>query len=149
MKKIASFLLTAFVASTLFALPIYAEESMGDPVAKAPKTLTAEVVACAQTSVETRDTAMIAAMDKYNTAVKAALTARKDALKAAWAMTNAKEARAAIKTAWANYKTAAMDARKSLKADKKAVWAKFKTDRKACKTPNEMDNSSESMDSQL
>jgi len=151
MKKIASFLLTAFVASTLFALPMFANEegAAQGKEPKAPKTLTAEVVTCVQTAVETRDTAIIAAVDKYTTAVKAAITARKDALKAAWALPTAKEMRPAIKAAWAAYKTSLKDARKVMKTDKKAAWDKFKADRKTCKAPNEIDNSSEGMDSQL
>jgi len=155
-------ILTVFGLSLIMALPMQAdettptdpttpsstEEQSGRP-AKTPKTLSAEVVTCVQTAIETRDVAIVAAVDKYATAVKLALTTRKDALKAAWAMTSAKEARTAIKTVWAAYKMALKDARKALKTDKKAAWDKFRTDRKACKAPNEVDNSSEGMDSQL
>lgn len=151
MKKIASFVLTAFVASTLFAFPILANEDgegQGE-LPKAPKTVTAEVAACMQAAVETRDTALVAAVDKYATSVKLALTTRKDALKASWALPSVKEIRTAAKTAWSAYKKALSAARKAIRTDKKDSWNKFKTDRKACKAPNEVDNSSQGSDSQL
>ena len=151
MKKIASFLLTAFVASTLFAFPLFATEDgegQGD-MPKASKTLTAEVVTCVQAAIETRDTSIIAAFDTYATAAKAALTARKDALKLAWAIPTPTEMRAALKTAWYNYKTSLKVARKNLKTAKKDAWTKAKADRKACKAPAQIDSGSEGSDSQL
>jgi hypothetical protein len=97
--------------------------------------LSADVVACVQTAVDTRDTAIIAAVNAYTTAVMTALSTRKDALKAAWAIPAAKDMKAALKTAWTNYGVAAKAARKALSDAKKSAWTAFAAARKACKAP--------------
>jgi len=145
MKKIASFLLTAFAASTLFALPIYAEETSGP----ASKTLAPEVVSCTQAAIETRDTTIIGAVDTYASAVKVALTIRRDAMKAAWGKAKPSEIRAALKTYWAAYKKSVSAARKALKDNKAKAWAQFSTDRKACKGGDTVETANPLVDSAL
>jgi hypothetical protein len=145
MKKIASFLLTAFAASTLFAFPIYAEETSGP----ASKTLSPEVVSCTQSAIESRDATIIAAVDTYATAVKMALSIRKDALKAAWAKAIPAEIRAALKTAWAGYKKSLSAARKGLKDNKAKAWKQFNTERKACKGGDTVETANPQVDSAL
>src|SRR3989344_5984228 len=87
-------------------------------------------LACMQTAVDKRDSAIIAGVDAYHTAVKTALETRKTSLKAAWGITDRKERRAALKTAWRAYRTALKGARKGLHTSKNAVWAAFKADRR-------------------
>lgn len=47
----------------------------------------------------------LAGIDAYVAAIKTALTARKDALKAAWLITDKTQRRSALKTAWKNFRT--------------------------------------------
>ncbi len=90
-------------------------------------------VACIQGAIEKRDTAIIGGVDAFGTAIKSALTTRKDALKAAWAVEKAKDRRAARKAAWAAYDKAAKDAHSALKSVRNGAWSTYKTDLKACK----------------
>jgi hypothetical protein len=156
MKKIA-LVLSIIMMFGLASVSVYAEDtvtttgteqSAGNNGGLTGAELTA-VVTCMQTAVETRDTAILAAFDTYATTVKSALTARKDALKAAWAITDRKERRTAIMTAWKNYKTAIKDARVALKTAKKTAWDAFKAASKVCKPTKTQDNSNQSVDNSL
>ena len=115
--------------------------------------LSAETLACVQTAVDTRDTAIITAFDAYSASVKTALETRKTALKAAWALTTSKERKDAIKKAWKEYTSTTKTAKNTLKTSRKAAWTKFKEDFKACKdiTSAELnsDTTSEGADIQL
>lgn len=88
--------------------------------------------ACMQTAVDKRDTAIMAAVDAYAVSVKTALTTRKDALKAAWALTDKAQRETASKAAWTAFSGTWKKASQSTKAARKAAWATFKTDAKAC-----------------
>ena len=69
-------------------------------------------LACVLTAVTTRETSLVTT-----------LTARKDALIAAWGNTDATARKNAVKTAWSTYKTA-----------RRAAWKTFKdTSRSTCK----------------
>lgn len=155
MKKIA-LVLSLIMMFGLASVSVYAEDTVpptGNTEQQTGKGLTdaesAAVVTCMQTAVETRDTAIIAAFDTYTTTVKAALTARKDALKAAWAVTNKKDRRTAIMTAWSTYKKALQDARAALKASKKTAWDAFKAASKVCKPTKTQDMTNQSADNNL
>lgn len=86
---------------------------------------------CMANAVTTRDTAVVAAVDAYHTAIVNALNVRKDALVAAWKLTG-KERRTAIRTAWSNYNKIVKEARKTFKNGKRAAWDGFYKDRKSC-----------------
>jgi len=88
---------------------------------------------CIQNAVEKRDTAIIAAWDKFSLAAKTALETRKTALKEAWAKGSAKERRVAVKAAWTAYSKAIRDARNIFKKEKKDAWTQFHKDRVFCK----------------
>lgn len=88
---------------------------------------------CIQNAIEKRDTAVIAAFDKFSSTIKSALGVRKDALKAAWAKPTAKERRAAVKAAWDAYKKSTREAVAAAKKERKAAWDQFRKDRIACK----------------
>ncbi len=148
MKKIASILFAVMLISIL-SVAAQASEGTGDMSTGGTAAETSTVVACIQTAVETRDTAIITAFDTYAVAVKAALTTRKDALKAGWALAIAKERRTAIMSAWKAYKTALQTARGALKASKKLAWDGFKTASKACKPTKTQDNTNQSVDNTL
>ena len=123
MKKIfllVSLLLVSFVLSS----SVYA-------VAK--KDAGALDLACIQTAVGKRETAVITASNTLATSIKSALESRKTALISAWGITNAKERRAARNLAWSTFKTAQKAARNAHLASVKYAWATWKTDATNCK----------------
>ena len=87
---------------------------------------------CMQTAVEKRDTALVSAIDTFHNKVSSALTARKDALKSAWGLSETAARRTALKTAWEEYKKSTRNARNTLKEARRSSWSMFKTDSKAC-----------------
>lgn len=89
-------------------------------------------LACMQTAIATRETSVVSSFDTYFTDLKIALSARVDALKAAWALTDATARKAAIKQAWSDFNTASKTDRNTLKSGRRAAWDKFKTDAQAC-----------------
>ena len=101
-----------------------------------------------QAAVDTRDSAIILAWDKYTTDVKSTLETRETALKAAWALTDKTARKTAIKGAWTNYRNAIKSAREALKKAKNDAWAQWKIDSKAAKG-NAEDNTSISVDNSL
>ncbi len=130
-RRIAVFALVS--ALTLSAIPVFAEDAA--PAAPAPARMEQDngrdkdnglhkgqrkeekekkVVdgICMGKAVDVRDTAIIAAVDAYATAVKTALATRKAALVAAGQMTDIKARATALKDAWkafkGTWKTAAM-----------------------------------------
>ncbi len=89
-------------------------------------------IMCAQTAVEARDTAIIAAFDTYSTSMKTALEARKVAVKDAWGKTTPSERSLARKTANQTYNTASKAAHKALNTARKNAWDTHKSDMKKC-----------------
>ena len=94
--------------------------------------LTTAQLTCVQTSIDKRDTAMIAAVDAFNTATKSALATRLSALKAAWSISTAKERRVAINTAWITYNTALKTARTTFNSAKLSAWQTYQQEAKTC-----------------
>lgn len=88
--------------------------------------------ACMQAAVDKRETAIIAGVDAYSATVRLALSARKDALKVAWGIADAKERRMVLKKVWKDFKVTSEKARKDFKLAKRAAWDQFNRDRKAC-----------------
>lgn len=88
--------------------------------------------ACMSTAIEVRDSAEIAQLDTRNAAIKTALTARKDALKAAWALTDVTAKSAALKKAGEEYRAATKAVEKTLRTAKRASSIAFNTSRKLC-----------------
>lgn len=104
--------------------------------ASKPKASAIIDTACVQTSIDTRDNAVIAAVDAFHTSAVTALQTRRDALKAAWGMTDKTARNAASKAAWSAYSTSVRAARKTLSTARRAAWSQFRTDRKTCKAPS-------------
>ena len=90
---------------------------------------------CVAPAVDMRETALLAALDTYSATVKAALTARKDALKAAWSLTDPKALKAGVEAAWKTYREAHKTAMKIKKDAVKSAWKTYEEARKACKAP--------------
>lgn len=118
-------------------------------ISKDKKAITFDPV-CIQTAVEKRDNAIIAATDTFSAAAKTALTTRRDALKAAWALTDRTARRTALKAAGKAYRETLSKARKDLNAAKRAAWKQWGTDLKACKgTPNDDPGAGQGVDASL
>jgi hypothetical protein len=144
MKKALSFILTAFVAGLIFIIPAQAWSAGGNVP-------TTEELACIQTAITTRDDAIITAYDAYAVSAKAALTARKDALKTAWAKGSVPEITTAVSDVWKTYRKSIVTARIALRRAKIQSWKQYKTDKAACFTKNEpgVDTTDVQADAQL
>jgi hypothetical protein len=97
-------------------------------------------IACMQTAVGVRETAITAAWSDFSSSTVIALAERKAALNAAWGLTDMKARTAAIVKAMKAWRTASMKAHKELRSDRKAAWDTFmKTAKNECKmtTPKE------------
>lgn len=129
---------------SLIALPVIADNQNSNV---SNKNKTVDLVKM-QAAIDTRDTAILLAWDKYSTDVKSALEARKTALKAAWALTDKAIRKTAIKGAWTTYRSAIKSARETWRKAKKDAWIQWKIDSKAAKG-NAEDNTSESVDNSL
>jgi len=151
-KKIFTTLtLVSFLAGV--ALPVMAEtdtiQSPQPTPTKSPKRVQLDSN-CMIAAVEKRDTAIIAALDGFYGSAKAALTARKEALKAGWALPELKDKKTAIKKAWRDYRLALEKTRKDFRNARKAAWQQFRTDRKNCGPgTTSIDNTSEGVDNSL
>jgi uncharacterized protein YqgV (UPF0045/DUF77 family) len=143
MKKMLPVLALGLMLS-LIALPVIADNVNSNANNK-NKTVDLTKM---QAAVDTRDTSILLAWDKYSTDVKSALEARKTALRAAWALTDRTTRRTAIKGAWTTYRNAVKSARETWRKNKKAAWTQWKIDAKAAKG-NAEDNTSESVDNSL
>lgn len=104
--------------------------------------------ACVSAAVDKRDTALISALGTFHTSVSAALTVRKDALKAAWVLTDVSAREAAVKAAWKAFGTSAREAKHAFRTAKKTAWKTFKTEARACGAAG-ADASGESADNQI
>lgn len=113
------------------ALPVFGQTAALGAAPTTPERKTFNV-ACVQNAIEKRDSALISAVDASASTVKAALQTRKDALKTAWAKTDAKERRIAIRDAWKAYATSSKKAREDLRRARQSAWQQFNTDHRAC-----------------
>lgn len=148
MKKLSLLLAGAFLASTLFVLPMRA-----DSVVKttADVAFSADSVSCMQNAVDARDTTIATAYSAFATTVKNALDARTTAIKAAWGMGGMSQIKPALATAWQDYRRAVVSGRIDLRKAKLSAWNTFKTARKGCLNTDksELDNSDMNSDAQL
>ncbi|HYU64901.1 MAG TPA: hypothetical protein VEK36_01360 [Candidatus Paceibacterota bacterium] len=125
MNKITAIVMSV-VASALFIAPVFAQ----DTPTPTPKPQLDP--ACMVTAVDKRDTSLINAFDTRSAQYRKALDTRKEALKAAWALTDIKDRNTALRVAWNNYKWAVRDARHAWAKDRNAAWQQFRTDAIQC-----------------
>jgi hypothetical protein len=93
-------------------------------------------VACVKTAVETRESSLIAAYGKFNTAIVAAMEKRKDSLSDAWSQSEAAARKSARKSAFSTFKSERKSAVSTFKSEKKSAWTTFKsTVTSTCKAP--------------
>ena len=109
--------------------------------------LTQADLVCAQTAVEKRDNAILAGFTTYSDSVKIALTARRDALKAAWGLVDKIARKEAVRKAWNDYSAVVKTARKTFNLARKDAWKQFKADKKTCNV--HIEDGEKGMDSSL
>lgn len=126
-KRLVSFAI-GVVLTLSGALPAFAH----NPEEKETKIEQAVDLVCMQNAVEKRDTAMMTAFDVFYTAVRSAFETRKNALKAAWGMTDAEDRKDAREDAWEDYFDGFRKVKRELKKARKAAWHQFRHDRQAC-----------------
>lgn len=107
--------------------------------------------ACMQAAVAKRENALMSAFDTRSLSTKTVLQKRGDAQTAAWALTDAKARRLALKKVWTDYSASVRKVAKEWQTNRKNAWKQFTTDRKACgKTAASEDgNVGEGADNQL
>ncbi|HTK05475.1 MAG TPA: hypothetical protein VL500_07855 [Candidatus Eisenbacteria bacterium] len=88
--------------------------------------------ACMAAATDKREPALIAAYAAKNTAIAAALNARKTALHDAWLKPTFKERHDALRQAWKEWRAAAKKARQDFRKARHEAWKQFYADRKAC-----------------
>lgn len=148
-KQFAKITILSLVLASVLALPVLADDTNTNTNTNT-NTSTGINVSCIQTAIDKRDNAIIAAVDKHATTIKDALATRRDALKAAWAITDRKARRQAIKDARTAYTKTVRQSRKDLNAARKATWKQYYKDRKACgKGITADDRGAEGDDSQI
>lgn len=108
--------------------------------ADAATILTDDEIMCVQAAVGARETALQADVTMFQTSWNAALATRATALQTAWALTDKKERRAAIKTAWTAFNASYKEARKAFKSSVKTDWRAFRVAIKACSLPDAVSN---------
>lgn len=89
-------------------------------------------IVCARTVVEKRENAIQVVWDKFFSAKRTALETRKSELLAAWGIQDKTLRRVAINAAWAKFKVANKNARRTLEREINATWKQFKTERRTC-----------------
>lgn len=120
--------ITAAVIMGALALPVAAQTP--SPAARSARSVN---LACMQASVEKRDNAMVAAFDAFSASARSAFIARRDALKAAWGITDRAQRRAALRNAWSAFRASRHAARGAFRTARHAAWTQFRTDARACR----------------
>ncbi len=132
----------SIAALTLFAATSFTfAVNDGSSMRKDIKTTKPEVtlnVSCIQNAIEKRDSVMITAHGAYNTSIVNGLTARKDALKAAWAKPTRKERVEARNAAWSTFRTSHKSAHSALRTVRIASWNTYNAEMKACGVDKEV-----------
>lgn len=106
---------------------------------------------CMQAAVAKRETSLMTAFDTRYNSTKTMLQKRTEAQKTAWAVTDAKARRAAMKKVWTDYGAAIKKVVKEWQGNRANIWKTFVADRKACgaQAVTEDGNVSASVDREL
>lgn len=109
--------------------------AMAMPALAATATTQAQI-SCVGSAVSVREGSLSSAIASHGQAVVAAYSARTSALQQAYSSGASNTSiKAAVKTAWANFNSAVLAARKTWQTSRTAAWATFRTAVKACKAP--------------
>lgn len=97
------------------------------------KTLTSTELSCAANAVTKRENALSNAVGTMNGTQMTALSTRAMALGNAWTISDGSARKAAINTAWNNWKTSMETAQKTLNTTRVTILSSFKSDMQTCK----------------
>jgi hypothetical protein len=104
-------------------------------------------LSCVQSAVVEREATIAASWTTFNTAMVAALTARTEALTAAWGETDTSDRAADLKAIGKTWKEASKKAHAEMKTDRKDAWKEFKATLKSeCKVTKLPKEDAEPMD---
>lgn len=139
LKKIIGFSLV--VMSLVVVVPAFAEEAGTTSgttggtlsVSGVAPTNNAEKIACVKAAVAERESALSGAVLKHQQSVNAAYSTRVAELAGAYSNTTAKNVRAGVRVAWADFSKSMKSANDTWRSERKAAWSKFKDATKACK----------------
>lgn len=145
LKRFTTLALALSLLAGAFVPSVRANDEGEDSEAREVKVVD---IACMKTAVEPRETAILAAFNKFSTAGVAALTERKTDLVAAWGISDREDRKEAIKMAWSDFKESAKTAKRTLKKERKEAWKTFKEAAKLCGGGKE-EESGERGDNQL
>lgn len=130
MKKIASILLGSAFALTL-GVGVAGAQTAG--IVTTTTTNPLYDVACVQTAIDKRETALMGVADTLNASVKDAISTRGTELKASWAMTTDGPARrTSRRVAWDKYKTSRNTAISTAKSSRSVIGETYKTEMGVC-----------------
>ncbi len=133
-KLISSILLSAILVPSLASAT---EDSWKHSFRSASSTaLTSTQLSCVSTAIEVRENAIIAAHDAFSISIKNALTVRRDALKAAWNLSDKTARETARKSAWSAFKTSSQAAHNAMRTARVAAWTTFNASATVCGVKN-------------
>ena len=135
MRKLLLSGLSGWFVLNLIAVPAFAHNFSVDASAdvKVSHENVKPDLPCMQNAVDTRDAAVIAAVQAYTNSWISALTKRRSDLKAAWGIVDRTERRQAIEKAWKAFRESMKTARSTLRTSRNTAWEQFRKSAKACK----------------
>jgi len=122
----------ALLVTTGITFPAMAQVSSSSSSNSSSSVAVSADLVCLSAAVEVRENAIISARSKFSAAIIVALQTRRDALRAALAITDNHERKTAIVAVWKVYRDVVIKARAQYKADVKAAWNVYATARVAC-----------------
>lgn len=83
-------------------------------------------------AVDAREGAVLKAVNAYTTSIVSAFQKKKSDLHSAWAISDAGQRKAAVKTAWATFSQSKKSARKTYRNARQTAWSTFRKASKVC-----------------
>lgn len=129
MKKIATISASLSFLALTIATPALAEIATGTAAQKVKID-----IACMQSAVSKRETAIASGFSTYSSAISSALSSRASAFASAWKLAGAKARNTALKAAWKTYRSSVSSARSAWSKARQSAWIAFYDARKSCGT---------------
>ena len=126
MKKFLSAVAVMLSAATV--APAFAQSASSSSSSSSSTGVASSAdLACMSAAIEARENAVITARADFHAKIMTALTARRDALKAAFTISNNNDRRLAINAAYRAFVKAVAEAKASYKVSVQAAWTAFVT----------------------
>jgi hypothetical protein len=133
MKYLAVIMLGLFMGTMAFANGNNDDNRVSGP-------LPADVKTCITTAITARENAIIAGHNAFNTSINTALETRKTALIAALDGVTRSDRMVARKNAWIAFSTSSKSAHTTMKSVRNSAYATYKTAATACRAEREIIN---------